>query len=189
MAKYYSDYCWKKGKPVGIGETSLKNGEVFRIVTDPYHKRYSVEKYSKAVFHEVVYDSFLLDFRKINPQHQTAWQRELLIDNNDYQKCLIRDIDDRIILFEELFFEKNRCRICNIYSPHGIFVAVQRVLLLEAGDSFNGVTLADRLGKIIMYKKYSLRNDGEFEELLEECWDAHFSQIYTETHSKIGFMA
>lgn len=170
MAKNYSDYSWKQGKPEGIGEAS-REGEFFRIVSDPYHKRYTIEKYSEGIFQEIIYDSSLLDFRKINPQHQMAWQREILADSGDVQKCLIRDMDERIIHIEELFFKQGRCRKCFISSVHGIFVAEQKVFLREEGDSFDGVILFDRLGKTVMYKKYSLGNDGEFEQVLEECWE------------------
>jgi len=170
MLRHYANYRWIDGKPVGITPVSKEHSLSFRIVTDPYHKRYTLEKYDHGIFHQLVYDSILLDFRKIHPQYQSGWQREVLTDHHEFQKCLIRDIEDRIILCEELSFEDGHCRICKLSSPHGIPLASQKIYYQEKGDPWNGVVLLDILEKPVMHKKYSLGGDKEFHEVLEECW-------------------
>ena len=71
---YFTHYYWKNGVPQGQN-TSTDSSESYKIVTDPYHKRYTVEKYLQNRFDSTVYDSQLLDFRKLNPMEKTAWQK------------------------------------------------------------------------------------------------------------------
>ena len=61
------------GKPYGrdiIDPTVASTS--YKIVSDPYFRRFSVEKYQFLQFEKVVYDSYLLDFRHLTVKDQTA---------------------------------------------------------------------------------------------------------------------
>ena len=72
MFKYYSDYYWKDGKPYGKDEINPNQSPfAYKIVQDPYFKRFSIEKYRQEHFEKNVYDSILLDFRHLSLKNIT----------------------------------------------------------------------------------------------------------------------
>ena len=173
MIPHYEDYYWKNGKPYGLKAIDPSATPLsYKIVVDPYYRRFSVEKYRFNHFDKLLYDSYLLDFRHLKPMNQTAWQKEQLSHENDIISCLIRNQDDRTILKETHYFEQGRPRLCKIESVHGTPLSTHRIFYADLGDSFNGVTLFDLEERIVMTKKYAIDSSThEFTELLEECWD------------------
>lgn len=176
MLKYYRDYYWKKGKPYGLDPVEIPDQEAitYKIVVDPYYKRFSLEKYKRGHFEKIIYDSSLLDFRHLNPIEQQAWQKEILEETPTSMKCLLRNQDDRAILFENYEFERGRCRACSFISIHGILLAKHCLYYSDFGDSFNGIILYDIEGRPIMKKMYEIDSStGEFGTLLSEEWVLH----------------
>ena len=172
MNQLYADYYWKKGVPQGVKKLTDPNANIaYKIVTDPYHKRYTLERYHQGKFETLVYDSFLLDFRKLTPVEQMAWQRETVKETPTELVSLIRNVEDRVVLIEHQFFQNSLCKECLIYSPHQLLVSKQKMFYKSLKDPFDGVILFDLNGKPIMRKKYAIGSEGEFTDLLEECWD------------------
>jgi hypothetical protein len=175
MPAYFKEFTWIKGVPRGRGPVEAdcieQEAELFKIVDDPYHKRYSVERYEKGRFHEVVYDSILLDFRHLKPAEQQGWTQETTVVDEDTVTLLIRNQDDRVIYLETHQFESSVCRECAIFSPHGILLATNRMFYKAEGDATDGVVLLDRREQPVMYKLYETGEDGQFTELIEEHWD------------------
>lgn len=174
MHHHYQDYYWKMGKPYGLGLATPSDHLSYKIVTDPYHKRYSIEKYHDHSFQEVIYDSIFLDFRHLKPHDQLAWQKECLDEQADSVIYLLRNQEDRVILIETQQFQQNLCRSCSISSVHGILISTHRLYYTTFGDPFNGVILYDKEEKPVMKKTYQTDPDtGEFTSLLAEEWDMH----------------
>lgn len=169
MTMHYTDYYWKMGKPYGIYPVEAhQNLHSYKIVSDPYFKRISIEKYRFGQFQNVIYDSVLLDFRHLKPTEQTAWQKESLAEN----KSLLRNQDDRAILIESYTFEQELCRSCAIQSIHGIPLSLHRMFYQSLQDDFDGVVLYDRENHPVMMKHYQTDpSTGEFTLLLKEEWD------------------
>jgi hypothetical protein len=166
--RHYTDYCWKKGVPLGIGP--CEPGEIsYRIISDPYKKRISIEKYTRGSLDRVIYDSYLLDFRHLNPADQMAWRKIQLGNTEKEVRCLIHNQDDRAIVYETHYFEGERCKECHIYSVHGIFIGVQKMSYTALGDPFDGVALFDSNGHQVLLKHYKTDQEtGQFTELIEE---------------------
>ncbi|MCB1135609.1 MAG: hypothetical protein KDK78_05005, partial [Chlamydiia bacterium] len=141
------------------------------ILSDPYHKRLSVERYAYGVYAETVYDSNLFDFRHLNPQSQVAWKREILDETAEHTFGLVRNIDDRVIYKEHCAYRDGHCVESRIEAPQGLAVAVQKIYYKSLGDAENAVVLYDRIGQAVMWKVYTVGEDGEFLELVEEHWD------------------
>lgn len=158
----FQNYYWKNGKPIPFLKGNASDG--FKVISDPYKKRYSIEKYSQEKPPEIIYDSYLFDFRHLALQETDAWHREPLDDS----RSLIRNIDDRIIMIEEAFFEESTCTSCHFFSPHGILVAIQKIYP-------NHVILSDITGRPILEKHYETDESGTFTSLLLEIND--FSPI------------
>lgn len=172
MIQHYQSYYWKDGKPYGKDRTDSDQAISYRIVTDPYHKRYSLEKYQDRTFNCLVYDSIFLDFRHLNPTNQTAWQREVLEEKDETLVYLIRNQDDRLILIETQYFEENQCRFCELRSVHQVFISTHRMYYKKLKDPFDGVVLYDSQNQPVMIKTYELDpQTGEFSTLLTEEWD------------------
>lgn len=173
MTRHYCDYLWKNGKPYGIRPVEgAPAGTTYKVVSDPYGKRLSVEKYRDAEFCRVVYDSALFDFRSLKPAEQTAWQKTPLPANGDKVRCAIRNQDDRLILIEEYEFDGTYCRGCRSTTPHGMLVAIQKMHYTELNDAFDGVVLYDSDARPVVYKRYAVDPlTKEFAELIEEEWD------------------
>lgn len=179
MHIFYKNYYWKNGKPYGREEVDpLKNSYSYRIVTDPYFKRFSIEKYCGKQFEGIIYDSMLLDFRHLTEKDQQAWQREVLREEKNQTICLLRNHEDRAVLTETLTYEKNLCRSCLISTVHGIPIAIQQMYYSLLKDPFNGVVLYDRENRPVMRKTYEFEG-GEFTQLLKEEWDlSKFDPIF-----------
>lgn len=171
MITYFSDYCWKNGKPVGKGVLlePYPDHTYYKIVADPYYRRISVEGYRQGRWESLIYDSIWLDFRKLNERDQLAWQKEVIAETATTIDSLIRDQDDRVVLLEKHFFKDNIPVECGIYSPQGIHLATQKMHYMPWGESFNGVTLWDSTGRVVLKKVYEFdENLFEFTLLLEE---------------------
>ena len=170
MFSFFKDYYWQRGRPQGrhrFAEGLPPSGKAYKIVVDPYFKRFTVEEYLDGRFHEIVYDSALFDFRHLKPIEQNAWLKEFINDST----CLIRNQDDRIILKEEYLFEEGLCRECKVFYPNGILLSVQKMSYRQFGDSFDGVDLYDQRGKVVVHKEYKPDESGEFSEMLKEEWE------------------
>jgi hypothetical protein len=172
MMKYYRDYYWKKGKPYGHEVATTTNGKTYKIVTDAYGKRFSIEQYQEGLFDKTIYDSLLLDFRHLNPVNQMAWQKEVIAENEQTVTCLLRNQDDRAILLETHYFDNKRCRSCKISSIHGLPLSTHRMYYQSLQDPFNGVVLYDLENRPVMVKTYQTDSEtDEFTILLSEEWD------------------
>lgn len=172
MIKHYLDFYWKMGKPVGKKVVEANAPISYKIIIDPYFKRFSVEKYLSGKFEKVVYDSYLLDFRHLKPREQAAWQREIIHEDEHSLISLLRNIDDRAILIEEQTFEKGQCRSCTIKSIHGVPVSTHRMYYQALKDPFDGVILYDLEERPVMKKTYQIDPaTGEFTEVMHENWD------------------
>lgn len=178
MHSFFCDYFWKQGKPIGVKKSAAPATLecTYKIVTDPYHKRYTVEQYCFGVFSVCIYDSLLLDFRKLHPQDQIAWQREVLSESSSETISVLRNIEDRVLLKELQIFEEQLCRECRLYSPHGVLLSIHRLLYTLKGDPFNGCILYDSTGRPCLIKRYQADQEGVFGELLEEQWDMEHEQ-------------
>lgn len=174
MSQHYSDYVWKQGLPYGIRPCTQNiplHGSTYKIVSDPYHKRNSIEHYIDRNFKGVIYDSALFDFRQLKLGEQLAWQKSIISETENVAVSHIRNQDDRLILIEKYAFEKNYCKECRAFAPQGILISVQKIHHTALNDPFNGVTLFDAHDHPVMLKKYKLdENTGEFSDLLEEKW-------------------
>lgn len=171
---HYIDYFWKNGKPVGRGAASSEDppNYTYKVVSDPYFKRISLERYQNGVWDSAIYDSLLLDFRKLNERDQLAWQKVIIDEKPGFQFCLIRDHDDRVVFLEKHQFVNNMPVSCEIFSPQGLPLAVQKISYTSLGQAFNGVTLYDNCGRVILKKIYNVdENSLEFTDLVEEIWD------------------
>lgn len=174
MTKFYRDYFWKGGIPYGLGngQNTLQDmSEGYKIVSDPYHKRISVEKYSQGHLTEIIYDSAFLDFRHLKPNTQYAWHKEVIKESDTEAVAVIRNQDDRVVAIETYTFENGLCRSCQAHTPHGIPISTQKLYYTALGDPFNGVGLFDRNNKPVMQKKYGVDKEGEFTNVLEETWE------------------
>lgn len=170
MSDFFRDYLWEEGAPLGRGKTSKNEAISYRILSDPYRKRLSIEKYRYGRFDSVIYDSIHLDFRKLQPMHQLAWRKEILSQTDTQTLVLIRDETDRAVFLENNTFENELCRSCEITTPQGIPVCRHQLFYTNLGDSFNGVILMDNENHPVMRKVYSCDDTGAFSELIKEEW-------------------
>lgn len=170
MNTFYASYYWKKGRPYGKKKRDQEE-QAFKIVSDPYHKRISIEKYFKGDFSSIIYDSNLFDFRALKPQEQVGWEKEIVQEGESSTNSLMRDHNDRVILIEENNLEKGWIRSCTIKSPQGILIGRQHLYYESLGDPWSGVILYDCNKSPVMKKIYSSREDGAFLDVIEECWD------------------
>lgn len=182
MSEYYRDYVWKNGLPYGIlkcapGDTlktsipGWNEGVAYKIASDPYHKRVSIEKYMDGSFASILYDSALFDFRHLKQGEQLAWQKTPIDETETTALCHIRNQDDRLILVEEYIFEKGLCRECRAFSPIGALLSVQKITYKTLKDPLNGVFLYDSNGRAVMSKHYEFDEETrEFSVLIKEDW-------------------
>ncbi len=173
MHPFYTDYVWKAGKPVGRdphpeGETLPVS---YKIITDPYFKHYSVERYHFGKYETLVYDSQLLDFRKLKPEHQQAWQSETVEVTKECVSCLIRDGNDRLILKEVHTFEEGLPKQVELFSLHGWHLLTTKLYYSHLGDAFSGALLFDREKRPVLKKTYQTDEAGNFLEVLKEEWE------------------
>lgn len=174
MAQHYRDYVWKNGLPYGIqayAEGEMPSGICYKIASDPYHKRVSIEQYTNSAFSNVIYDSALFDFRHLKLGEQLAWQKTSISETENTAVCHIRNQDDRLVLIEDYLFENGLCRECRALSPFGILLSVQKIHYKKFNDPFNGVTLYDSNHHAVMSKHYEFdEQTREFSQLLKEDW-------------------
>ncbi len=170
---YYKNYVWNKGLPAGIQKVEDPSSEprCYKIVADPYKKHITIESYKKGNFEDILYDSSILDFRKLNEQQQVGWEKEKVSASPEKVVMLIRDQNDRTIFFEHHYFQEKLCIRCEIYSPHGWLASVHQMSYLILGDDYNGLILYDRGRRFVWKKIYEVNEDNEFTELLKETWD------------------
>lgn len=173
MINLYLDYYWKNGKPYGKGLMPVNHsGEAYKIVVDPYYKRFSLEKYSKGQFIKVLYDSLLLDFRHLTAKDQYAWEKTVIEETPEIVRCLLRNQDDRAILVETHAFTGRRCRSCTLHSVHGVLLSKHCMYYRELQDPFDGIILWDAEERPIMKKTYAIDPEtGEFSDLIHEEWN------------------
>lgn len=174
MHKNYTNYSWDHGVPRGMGaveDEKVDNKLIYKVISDPYHKRYSVEKYQGSELLDVVYDSALFDFRWLKPVEQNAWQKETIRETEHEVICLIRNQDERVVLKEQYVFKDGFCHYCKASHPSGQPISLQQMYYTHFGDSFNGVVLFDKLSKPVVFKEYDLDEEfGEFSNLISEMW-------------------
>jgi hypothetical protein len=169
---HYKDYIWKSGIPYGIQPTEALQGITYKVPCDPYYRVVFIEKYVDGRFDRLVYDSRLLNFRKLNPQDQTSWERKILEDTENRIIAEVRNHDDQLIVIETMEYQHQLCKSCRLHSPQGIFLSEHRMSYAHLGDSFNGVTLFDSNEHVILVKKYVFDEEaGEFSDLLQEIWE------------------
>jgi len=172
MTKYYTNYVWKNGLPYGIQPCESNSKHSYKIVSDPYHKRNSIEEYLDGQFSKIIYDSALFDFRQLKLGEQIAWQKTLISETASKAICHIRNQDDRLTLIEEYTFEQQRCRECRAFTPQGILLSIQKLKYVHFKDEYNGVILFDANDHPIMLKKYAIDESTEqFSQLLHEQWE------------------
>lgn len=182
MSEYYRDYVWKNGLPYGILKCTpkdtleavtsvLKSVVTYKIASDPYHKRVSIEKYLEGKFSSVIYDSAMFDFRHLKQGEQLAWQKTPIHETETTAVCHIRNQDDRLILIEEYLFDKGLCRECRAFSSIGTLLSVQKIKYKVFNDPFNGVFLFDSNDRPVMSKHYEFDEETrEFSVLINENW-------------------
>lgn len=169
MNPLFEDYFWKDGMPQGRKTTSSGHG--FKIISDPYRKRISIERYVQDSFAGVIYDSILLDFRHLKDTDTSRWERILVSKTEGEETCLIRNQEDRLLFSENYYYEDNLCRECHIFSIHGLPLGRQQMFYTTLGDPFDGVFLFDNLEKTVMYKHYEFNPHIQaFDNLIEESW-------------------
>lgn len=172
MSRYVADYFWKNGIPYPLSYTEAEAAISYKIISDPYHKHISIEKYFSGLFSNIVYDSMLLDFRKLQPQWHLAWQRSLLREDAAESVYLLSDHNDRATFIESCFFEDSVCRKCLIHSTHGTLLSTHCLFYTSLQDSFDGVELYDSEGHLVMRKWYDpIAHEPLFGLLLQEDWN------------------
>lgn len=170
---FWLDYCWKNGKPVGKEPLRSDGSDqpYYKIVIDPYFKRISVEQYKNNFWYSTVYDSLLLDFRKLSEREQLSWQKTIQSSDAENVECVIRDHEDRVICIEKHRLNQSLPVECKLYSPLGALLAMQKISYSVKGDAFNGVTLFDATGRPVREKRYE--------------WDPHaqeFTALLSDQH-------
>jgi hypothetical protein len=173
MSIHFKHYIWKEGIPVGIGSTDPAfSADSFKIISDPYRKRISIEKYQYNDFDKIIYDSALMNFKDLKKPEQVAWELKITENKNGISQGWLRNQDDRLIAIETYQFDETLCRTCKVHSPHGFFISLHRMYYTHLGDSFDGVILFDANDKPVMFKRYAFDNQTlQFSELIEEQWN------------------
>lgn len=177
---HYKDYVWKSGLPYGINHSESKEGITYKVLSDPYHRVVFIEQYRDGSFVKIVYDSRLLNFRKLNPQEQTAWERTIRSETESEIVSEVRNQDDQLIIVETMSYdEQGLCKSCRLHSPQGFFLSEHRMNYKLLGHEFDGVVLYDSNEHVVMVKKYLFDEEsGQFSDLLEEKWEG-FTKEFT----------
>ncbi len=166
----YNDYYWDQGVPKGRKVQGLQGKTTFKILCDPYRKRYSVEEYEGKNFQKILYDSALFDFRSLFKGEDASWQREILSETSTSALTLIRNMEERIVLKEELHYNsEGNCTSCTLYSCHGVLLGNQIIFDRAQGAPFNGVEFRDLSNRVVLQKEYEKNQQtGAFETLLRQ---------------------
>ena len=147
----YKDYAWKKGCPYGLEKGINLKGISYRILSDSYQKKIVIERYKKGKFDLCIYDSSLIDFRKLkNQEGKELWYSEEL----NFESALIRDECDRAVFIERYHYIERDLVETEIFTPHQILVARQKFTYLPEG-------------KLLM-KFYDVEGKLVFEERLDQ---------------------
>lgn len=175
LHSFFRDYFWQTGIPRGRGrltdEEASRQAFAYKIVDDPYRKRFCIERYQGPRFERVIYDSNLLDFRRLKPVEQQGWQREVVRQTADEIVSLIRNQEERALYLEHMRFEGSRCRQCQLTTTQGVALSLHIMFYTALNDSFNGILFYDTHDHLVLAKRYAVGPTGEFTELLEERWD------------------
>jgi hypothetical protein len=172
MNKHFRTYYWDNGRPRGLDVVEPNDKITYKIIVDPYFKRYSLEQYNSGTFVDIIYDSALYDFRWLKPQEQAAWHKKTVEESEEQVTCLIRNQDDRVIATEKYAFEQGLCKSCEICYPNGQLIATQLITYTKFGASENSVTLFDRLSHPVVIKTYEANEEsGEFTTMIHEEWN------------------
>ncbi|MGK5595253.1 MAG: hypothetical protein ACSNEK_07850 [Parachlamydiaceae bacterium] len=183
MSGYYKTYQWKNGKPIGLNREERPSGLVYKIVTDPYYKRISIEEYQEGCFSKTIYDSVLLDFRSLKQNNYLAWERQW---NSNQEQSLIRDENDRVVYLETYKFHEQRCLECHIFYPNKTLLSIQKIFYKGINSlSFNGVILFDAIMQPVMLKEYEINHEnGEFGNLVKEEWQ-NLNRVIEHSHLEV----
>ncbi len=170
------DYVWINGVPHEKKKNLALQGKCpprsYHIVSDPYRKRILIEKYFSHVFDSLVYDSALLDFRHLRTMDEGAWEREHRLRTPMREESWLRDPNGRLVLRENVFYQHKEPYRCELYSPHGIFLAWHAIYNKNLGYSWNGVIFFDRQNHPVFWKEYLLDAEtNSFTDLIREEWD------------------
>jgi hypothetical protein len=164
--EFYLKFSWKNGTPFGIDPVQGAVPVAYRVIKDPYRKRFSVERYHNLIYQSTVYDSGVFDFRKLRSAEQKVWRREEI-----EQGALIRDEDDRVILRERYFFLGDVCQELELRSAQDLLVARQTMYYSSLGDPFDGALLFDLEGGVILWKKYALESEtNQWSHVISQGW-------------------
>lgn len=173
MSVYYRDYIWKDGLPYGVDPVPESAQISYKVLSDPYHRQVFIEKYVDGRFSSLIYDSRLLNFRKLNPQNQTAWERTIVSETEERIVAHIRNEDDQLIVIETMDYVDGLCRLCRLESPQGIFLSEHRMHYKCLGDAYDGVAMFDSNDHQVLLKKYTFDEESrQFTDLLTESWES-----------------
>ena len=163
-----TDYSWSNGRPVPLDSVPLDSLDLrhYRLITDPYGKRTTIELHKDGFLQRCIYDSDLMNFRKLSELEDLDVTRDKIEGG-----AVIRNDEDRALWMEYYRFDGDICVGAEIRSPHGSLIGVQDISYTKLGRPFNGVILRDAEAKAVTMKTYRVDEEGEFLELLEEHWD------------------
>jgi hypothetical protein len=163
MVQYCVSYFWKNGYPLVnkcVNEKKWKDEKsCYALISDPYHKRVTIEHYQTGGFISTIYDSYLFDFRLLKLEEPLSWDKELV---EDEKVVLLRDQDGRIVIKENHLNNTE----CKWLSVHDCFIATQKWQFKSNENSFNTVVLSDAAGVVVMKKHYS----DDLVEVIQEYW-------------------
>ncbi len=130
----YKDYVWSKGVPIGkeaLPENDVRKAEKsYRILQDAYAKWISIERYERGVFQYCVYDSRLLDFRKVfDSEGKDLWYREVLSsdEKGHPERAAVFNENDQVLLIEQYQYEGEVQVAVHWLSSHGVLLAIQKI--------------------------------------------------------------
>jgi hypothetical protein len=125
---FYRDYAWKKGSPHGFKRGAHLKGISYRILSDSYQKKVVIERYKNRKFDLCIYDSSLIDFRKLkNQEGKELWySEELSFKKSDLESALVRDECDRAVVIERYHYLEGTLVETEIFTPHQILIARQK---------------------------------------------------------------
>ena len=154
MYIHYLNYYWDQGIPKGTDPVDPAVPISYRITSDPYRKRITIEKYHHNQFYSIVYDSNLFDFRKLSPAIQESWERVSLSESEDQLTCLIKDENDLAVCIEVHTYEKGMCTLCEYKTASNQFlIATQKLYYQKEGHPKDVGILYDMEGKIVFEKE------------------------------------
>jgi hypothetical protein len=174
---FFTNYYWEKGRPKGTGLAKKPEKNCFRIITDAYFKRYIVERYDQGLYQETLYDSFLLDFRKLDSKNQLGWQKVCVFSTKEKEIHRLLDLEERTILVETSYFKEGLCLLTESHHPQGTLVCKNQLLYKQFGDNINGSMLLDRGGRVVALKEYKFCQERVFTDLLYENWECKEENI------------